>query len=253
MIANSFLESPTNASRRYRFASLRQCWMCSCICLTLLTAAAAQTASLQSSQSNQGSSFRFKRDDNAVPGTQAGHERIDAGDRLKWFLRSTVGPTSLVAGLFSAALGTAIDTPSEYGPHWEGFGKRYGMRLTGISTGNAIEVTLGAALGEDPRYFHAIHSPFGSRAKNIVDLTFRAYRADGVRHLAYARYTATFGNNFLSDTWRVHSEADWQHALIRTAEGFGGRALSNVFDEFAPEIWRKIRHKPEPSPPGTNP
>lgn len=127
------------------------------------------------------------------------------------------------------------------------------MRLTGISTGNAIEVTLGAALGEDPRYFHAIHSPFGSRAKNIVDLTFRAYRADGVRHLAYARYTATFGNNFLSDTWRVHSEADWQHALIRTAEGFGGRALSNVFDEFAPEIWRKIRHKPEPSPPGTNP
>jgi len=122
------------------------------------------------------------------------------------------------------------------------------MRLTGISTGNAIEATLGAAWGEDPRYFQTIHRPFGTRVKNIVDLTFRAYRPDGERHLAYARYTATFGNNFISNNWRAQSEADWQHALVRTAEGFGARALSNTFREFMPQVMRKIRHKPDPYP-----
>ena len=66
---------------------------------------------------------------------------ITSQERLKWFADSTIGPTSLVGGLFSSALGTAVDTPSEYGPHWDGFAKRYGMRLTGISTGNAIEAT----------------------------------------------------------------------------------------------------------------
>jgi hypothetical protein len=120
------------------------------------------------------------------------------------------------------------------------------MRLTGISTGNAIEATLGAAIGEDPRYFTALHHPFGSRVKNIADLSFRAYRKDGERHLAYARYAATLGNNLLSNTWRTQSEADWQHAIVRTAEGFGSRALGNTFREFMPQVVRKIRHKPSP-------
>jgi hypothetical protein len=171
---------------------------------------------------------------------------ITPQERLKWFAHSTVGPTSLASGLFSSALGTAMDTPSEYGPHWNGFAKRYGMRLTGISTGNAIEATLGAAWQEDPRYLSVNQRPFGSRVNNIVDLTFRAYRPDGQRHIAYARYAGNFGNNFLSNNWRASSEADWQHALVRTAEGFGVRALSNTFHEFLPQAIRKLRHKPEP-------
>lgn len=174
------------------------------------------------------------------------YKPITSRQRLEWFARSTVGGTSLFGGLFSSALGTAIDTPSEYGPHWDGFGKRYGMRLTGISTGNAMEAALGAAWGEDPRYFSVNHSPFGSRVKNVVDLTFRAYQADGERHLAFARYAGTFGNNALSNTWRAPSESDWQHALVRTAEGFGVRALSNTLREFLPPAVRKLRHKPEP-------
>ncbi len=185
----------------------------------------------------------------AVPQTPADYKAITAEGRFFWFVRSTVGPRSLAAGLFSAGYGTAVNSPHEYGTHWEGFGQRYGMRLTGVSTGNAIEATLGAAWGEDPRYFHTVHAPFGERVKNIVDLTFRAYHRDGERHPAYARYIATFGNNFLSNTWRVQSEADWQHAMTRSAEGFGARALGNVFSEFVPEVWRRVvRKQPDPYP-----
>ena len=222
--------------------------LCSCAWVSLLAAAAAQSVPLASSQGNQDLLASFEREAYVIPAAPTKYQRIDTKGRFIWFARSTVGRTSLVGGLFSSALGTAVDGPSEYGPHWEGFGKRYGMRLTGVSTGNAIEATLGAAFGEDPRYFNTIHRPFGSRVKNIVDLTFRAYRVDGERHLAYARYTATFGNNFLSNSWRAQSEADWQHALVRTAEGFGARALSNAFSEFMPQVWRKIRHKPDPYP-----
>ena len=214
----------------------------------MLTAAEAQISRQPSSRGEQTHPLQFDNGGETVPKTLMEYQEITATGRLKWFARSTVGATSLVGGLFSSALGTAVDAPSEYGPHWEGFGKRYGMRLTGISTGNAIEATLGAAWGEDPRYFQTIHRPFGTRVKNIVDLTFRAYRPDGERHLAYARYTATFGNNFISNNWRAQSEADWQHALVRTAEGFGARALSNTFREFMPQVMRKIRHKPDPYP-----
>ena len=189
----------------------------------------------------------------AVPASPEFYHPITAKGRAGWFVRSTVFPKSLVGGLFSAGIGTATNSPHEYGPGWSGFGQRYGMRLTGVSTGNAIEATLGSAWGEDPRYFHTVHQPFGTRVKNVLDLTVRAYRTDGERHLAYARYAADLGNNFLSNTWREPSEADWQHALIRSAEGIGARALSNAFSEFVPQVWRKVRGKVDPFASDTTP
>ena len=227
MIANSFMHTfPNRVKNAVLHLSLY-------VCVSAL--AISQTAQFTSSQREIG------RDNYGVE-----YHPITPQERLKWFASSTAGRTSLVSGLFSSALGTAVDTPSEYGPHWDGFAKRYGMRLTGISTGNAIEATAGAAWQEDPRYFSVNQRPFGSRVKNIVDLTFRSYRADRERHLAYARYAGNVGNNFLPNNWRAQSEADWQHALLRTAEGFGVRALSNTFREFLPQAIRKLRHKPEP-------
>jgi hypothetical protein len=225
-------------------AFLRSSMVASCLWLLLQVPAFAQID--PAAPHHKADPYSFEHYIHSVPATPADYHPITPMGRLGWFARSTVGPRSLVAGLFSAGYGTATNSPSEYGTHWEGFAKRYGMRLTGVSTSNAIEATLGAAWGEDPRYFHTVHQPFGTRAKNIIDLTFRAYHPDGERHPAYARYVAIVGNNFLSNTWRAQSEADWQHAMIRTAEGFGGRALSNAFSEFMPQIWRKVKHRPDP-------
>jgi hypothetical protein len=225
--------------------SLRLLMLSTCAGLILLASAAAQIGGSTPVVNQPNDLNSFEHYIHVVPKTPADYHPITAEDRLNWFTRETVGPRSLTSGLSSAGIGTALNSPHEYGPHWDGFAQRYGMRLTGISTGNAIEATLGAAWGEDPRYFRTVHHPFGDRVKNVVDLTFRAYHPDGERHLAYARFVAEFGNNFLSNTWRVPSDSDWQRALIRTAEGFGGRALSNAFSEFVPLVWRKVRHKPD--------
>ncbi len=207
-------------------------------------------ASAQSGQPSDAKAREAKRELlHYVPPVPAGpgdYRPITPEGRLRWFTRATVGPKSLVGGLFSAGYGTATDNPHEYGTHWTGFGQRYGMRLTGVSTSNAIEASLGAAWGEDPRYFHTVNQPFRARVKNVVDLTFRAYRTDGERHPAYARYFAVFGNNFLSNSWRAPREADWQHALVRSGEGFGARLLSDAFNEFVPVVWRRLRHRPDP-------
>ena len=168
---------------------------------------------------------------------------ITGRQRMRWFLTNTIGPPHLVGGLFTSAFGTAVNRPKEYGPGWEGFGDRYGMRLTGISTGNAIETSVGALWGEDPRYFRVPGESFKRRLSNAVELTFVARRRDGHFAPAYARYMAISGNNFLSNTWRVDSEADTQHALIRTADGFAGRFASNLFEEFWPDIKQLAFHR----------
>ncbi len=169
---------------------------------------------------------------------------ITSRQRLRWFVTSTVGPAHLLGGgIFSAALGTALDHPKEYGPGWGGFADRFGMRLTGISTGNAIEAGFGALWGEDPRYFAATGKPVRGRILNVVKQTFEARRRDGNYAPAYARYLAVTGNNFLSNTWRVDSEANAHDALIRTAEGFAGRMAANAYEEFWPQVKNHFFHR----------
>ncbi|MGZ4733175.1 MAG: hypothetical protein ACXVZH_13650 [Terriglobales bacterium] len=102
------------------------------------------------------------------------YQPINCGERLHWIVDSTIGPESLAAGLFTAGFGTARNSPREDGPHWDGFRDRYGMRLTGIATGNAMEAALGLLWGEDPRYFSATGRPFKGRIKNVVVITFEA-------------------------------------------------------------------------------
>ncbi|HTW64683.1 MAG TPA: hypothetical protein VME17_08715 [Bryobacteraceae bacterium] len=168
---------------------------------------------------------------------------IDARERIRWILEHTVGPESLAAGLVSAGWSTGFDSPKEYGTHWEGFGERYGMRLTGIATSNTMEAGLGAIWGEDPRYIRDEGASFGHRIGHAAKMTFLAENRDGKLMPAYARYIAVPGSNFLSNTWRPDSDATVNRAIIRTGLGFLGRFGCNTFDEFWPDVQHKMFHR----------
>src|ERR1700733_12219850 len=75
---------------------------------------------------------------------EATYHPITPRQRLRWFITNTIGPPHLVGGLFAAGFGTALDRPEESGLHLGGFADRYGMRMTGIVTGNAIEASVGS-------------------------------------------------------------------------------------------------------------
>jgi hypothetical protein len=186
-----------------------------------------------------------KQSANAFASSSTLDQPITGRERLTWAVKSTVGPESLAAGLFTAGFGTAIDRPLEYGPHWEGFGKRYGMRFTGIATGNIMEASIGSLWGEDPRYFRTTGQSAKGRLKNVVVMTFFARRENGDLAPAYARYMGTAGNNFLSNSWRADSESGIGDACLRTALGFAGRLGGNAFAEFWPTLTKHLLHRNE--------
>jgi hypothetical protein len=142
-----------------------------------------------------------------------------------------------------SACGTAVNRPEEYGPHWEGFANRYGMGMAGSVTSNAMEAGVGLILREDPRYFRVPRHPVKSGVANAVTLTFLVRNESGRSEPAYARYLGIVGGSFLSNSWRVHSEANVQAALIRSSEGIAGRMATNAFQEFGPDIKRYVFRK----------
>jgi hypothetical protein len=114
--------------------------------------------------------------------------------------------------------------------------------MAGSATGNAIEVGVGLFLREDPRYFRVPQQSFRARMGNVVRLTFSARGENDGFGPAYARYMAIVGSNFLSNTWRVHSEANARAAALRSSEGFAGRMAANGFAEFWPDVKKYVLH-----------
>jgi hypothetical protein len=140
-------------------------------------------------------------------------------------------------------IATAENSPREDGPHWAGFGERYGVRLTSVAVNNTIEAGLGSLWGEDPRYFRVPEEPFGARVKNVIKMTFLTRRRDGDFAPAYARFIGTAGGNFLSNEWRPDSTAHASDAVRRTFEGLAGHMASNAWSEFWPDAKMYIFHR----------
>jgi hypothetical protein len=156
--------------------------------------------------------------------------------RLNWAVKSTIGPASLLTGVLSATWGTAFNHPKEYGESFDGFAKRYGLRLTGVAASNVTEAGLGVIWHEDPRYHRDTDEhTFGQRFVRTVKMTFLTER-DGHLAPAYARFIAIGGTNVLSDSWRPNSDRGPENTMDRIAMGFGGRLLGNLWEEFWPDV-----------------
>jgi hypothetical protein len=117
------------------------------------------------------------------------------------------------------------------------------MRFTGVASSNTIEAGLGAIWGEDPRYVRNQNLPFKRRLGNVFVLSIMARNRQGRLMPAYARYVAIPGNNFLSNTWRVNSEATTSAALTRTGYGLLSEITSNAWTEFWPDIKKMVFKK----------
>ncbi len=162
-------------------------------------------------------------------------------DRLNWAISSTVGVPSLAGGLFISGISTLNHNPSEWNTHWDGYWQRYGLRLTGSATSNAMEAGFGAIWGEDPRYRPSGKTKFRGRVWSIIKGTWTAHDRDGNEVLAYARFIAIPGSNAIANSWRPDSQRTFERTIERTGYGFLGRVASNAFAEFWPDLKKLIR------------
>jgi hypothetical protein len=167
---------------------------------------------------------------------------ITPQQRIDWVVKGTIGPEGLAGELFGAGWGTLFNSPKVYGTHWQGFGDRLGMGVAGNAVSNTMEAGLGAIWGEDPRYVRDPGASFSHRLEHAAKMTFMAQDRDGKPMLAYARFIAIPGSNFVSNAWRPTGDDTADRAAIRTGLGFLGRFGNNTFDEFWPDFKQKIFH-----------
>ena len=169
------------------------------------------------------------------PASTATSDSLTLSARYRWAARSSVSAPKLAGFAISSGLSTLTNHPQEYGSHWEGFGKRLGIRLASSATGTMMEASVGALWDEDPRYVRAAGQPLKKRLAHVVQMTFLARNRNGDLMPAYARYISVPANSYMTNAWRADSEADGRHAVLRIPMAFLSRAIGNTFTEFWPD------------------
>jgi hypothetical protein len=172
---------------------------------------------------------------------------MSADDRFRWVTLTTLGPKNLGAGIFIAGIQTWRDEPENYGAHWDGFAKRYGVRLAAGGTSHALEAGFGSIWGEDPRYYRAAGQPLKARLGHVVKMAFVTHNRAGDPQLAYARFIAVPGGILVSNTWRPDSRSTAWHVTLQVGISFVSRIVGNTFSEFMPDLLNRERNSPRNS------
>jgi hypothetical protein len=169
---------------------------------------------------------------------------IDGAGRTKWIVDGTVGPRSLfVVGALATVWQTGFNTPSEWQQTWSGAGKRYAEREADVAISNSIEAGLGALWGEEPRYIPSGRHGIWPRARYAVKTAFVAQRRDGHLAPAWGRYAGNIFNNVIENAWLPPSVTTGHQTIYRSALGFAGRLGGNAWDEFWPDLVKKLRQR----------
>jgi hypothetical protein len=175
-----------------------------------------------------------------LPVCAQNYQPLTAEERFRWFGKVTYGPRSLlISGPVTSAWRTYTNRPDEWGPGWEGFGKRYGMRLVNNSVTNGLENSAGAIWKEDPRYFRLGQGPLRHRVRHAFMRTWMSRYGDGEYRFGAAKAIGLVGGAFAQKMWMPDSVTSNRDCLIRIGGGYSSRFLSNIVREFGPEI-RKL-------------
>jgi hypothetical protein len=176
----------------------------------------------------------------AEPPSAIAYQPIRPGGRVEWIVDGTFGAQSLATGVAAATLGTGLDVPPEWRRSWDGFGRRYLQREADVAISGSIEAGLGALWSEEPRYIRSARKGIWPRARYALKTVLLSQRRDGHLAPAWGRYASNVVNNVVENAWLPPTATTWQATTLRSVSGFLGRAGGNLWNEFWPDVHRRV-------------
>jgi hypothetical protein len=167
-------------------------------------------------------------------GSQPGAAPITGGDRLRWYLRSTISPLSFVTSAASAGFGQWRDRPKEWREGAEGYGLRFASSYGEHVVRETLAFGASTVLHEDNRYLRSEESDIRPRIRYAVGSTFLARRDDGSRRVSFSRIGAFAGAALISRLWQPKSTHSPRGAAVNFGTSIGIAAAFNVVREFWP-------------------
>lgn len=161
-------------------------------------------------------------------------------ERVTWVVRGTVSIPVIGVNAIDSVWSTRVNWPEEWGRGPKGFARRFADETAYGTISDAIEAGVGTLWGEDPRYRRAAAGTTWRRVHHAMVSTVLAPRRDGHLAPAWGRFGAIAAATGIENTWLPPSARTPGSTVWRVADDLIWRAASNVWDEFWPDVRRRL-------------
>jgi hypothetical protein len=176
----------------------------------------------------------------ATDNSTVAYSPITGHERVTWVVDGSASPSALAITAATSAFTTARNWPKEWRTSWGGFGRRFGDGEAAGAVSSSVEAGLGALWGEDPRYRRSGRHGIGARLGYSLKAVALAPRADGRLRPAWGRFTGDVVGNAVENCWLPPSVRTPGQSAWRIGNGLLSRWFSNVWDEFSPDLRRRL-------------
>lgn len=160
------------------------------------------------------------------------YTRPDSKTRLKRYGKSMFGPVALAKTVVSAGYSTWRNSPGEWKPTWEGFGRRF---ASGLGK-NAIKQTTIYGLGEafklDSAFYRSEKKSLSGRLGDALASTFVARKPDGKKVFGFPRIAGTYVSSVVAAEAWYPDRFNYKNGLKSGTISLGLNTAFNVFKEF---------------------
>jgi len=170
------------------------------------------------------------RDDD--PPAAGKYVRPDAKTRRTRFVKGLIGPGAWARMVASAGWGTSRNSPREWGPHWDGFGKRLASNFGKRAISSSVRYGLDEALKLDSKFYRTKNKGVANKVGNALVSVFTARRPDGRRAIGVPRLVGTYASNVIAAEVWYPSRYTWKDGLRSGTMSLGVKFLANLFKEF---------------------
>lgn len=172
----------------------------------------------------------------AVVPAQSGYTRPDSKTRFKRYINGVAGPFALARSAATAGISTWRNSPEEWGPHWEGFGRRFASNVGKNAIKGTVIYGLDEALKVDSHFYRSEKRDVGSRIKNALISPVTARKANGKRVFGFPRVVGTYSSSIIAAEAWYPPRYDYKDGLRNGTISLGMNAVFNLFKEF---VWKK--------------
>ncbi|HEX3101676.1 MAG TPA: hypothetical protein VHQ01_07790 [Pyrinomonadaceae bacterium] len=167
-----------------------------------------------------------------APQDQAEYVRPDVKTRRQRYLKNMFGPEALVKSVAMAGFSTAENSPDEWGPHWNGFGKRVASTFGQEIISNTVRFGLEEAFALDSHYYRSRQHAVGSRIKNALISSVTARNAEGRRVFGFPRIVGTYSSHIIASEAWYPKRYNYKDGLKGGTISLGMTAAFNLLREF---------------------
>lgn len=158
---------------------------------------------------------------------------------LAW--REFIDPFNLLTIAGEAAITTASDSHSAYGPGMAGFGRYVGVSASQSAVENFLGVFLIPSLAhQDPHYFREPNLPVSRRIEHVFAAVVIGHADNGRPMFNYSRVFSTIGTSVVGDTYVPGRKIGPEATTARIAVALATTPIGNAVAEFLPDVARHI-------------